>query len=121
MSKIYEKYLKMKLNDKNKIYLFKSGIFYISLGEDANVLSEKYNLNLLPFNKEIDKCGFPIKSLDKYLKMFDSDNLNYEVVKETDKEGVIKILEKVDIDTTSPVDALIILKRMKDLLWQIVN
>lgn len=116
MSKIYEKYLKMKLKDKDKIYLFRSGIFYISLGEDALILNEKYNLNLLYFNKEVEKCGFPVKSLEKYLKIFDDDKLNYEIVKESDKEGVIKILEKVDIDTTSPIDALVILKRMKDLL-----
>ena len=116
MGKIYEKYLKLKLDNREKIYLFKSGIFYIALGEDAKILNEKYNFNLLSFNKEVEKCGFPVKSLDKYLEIFDTDKLNYEIVKESDKEGIIRILENVDIDRTSPIDALVILKRMKDLL-----
>ena len=42
MSKLYEKFLELKKANNNKIYLFKSGIFYIGLSEDAKVISELY-------------------------------------------------------------------------------
>ena len=35
MSKLYKKFLELKRSNNNKVYLFKSGIFYIALAEDA--------------------------------------------------------------------------------------
>ena len=67
MSKLYKRYLQLKSNDSNQLYLFKSGIFYIFLDSDARKMSNILNLKLTNLNSEIVKCGFPIKTLDKYL------------------------------------------------------
>ena len=40
MSKLYKSYEKLKEKDPEKIYIFKSGMFYICLEEEANKISE---------------------------------------------------------------------------------
>ena len=46
MSKLYTKYTKLKEKNPNTVYLFKAGIFYLALGEDAIRLSVSLKLNL---------------------------------------------------------------------------
>ncbi len=77
MSKLYKKYVLYKINNPNKIYLFECGIFYIFIDEDARIMSNTLNLKLTPLNSVIMKCGFPIKSADKYLTTL--KNLNYDI------------------------------------------
>lgn len=117
MSKTYEKYLKLKRNNEKIIYLFKSGIFYIALAEDAIFLNKKFEFKLSNFNNEIKKCGFPVKSIKKYQEMFKENKIKYEIVKESDKDSIIKILEKVDINNLTPLEALNIIGRLKEKLW----
>lgn len=50
MSKLYNSYLEKKKCDKSKIYLFKSGDFYIMLGDDANFANEELGLKLTKFS-----------------------------------------------------------------------
>lgn len=118
MSKVYEKYLKNKINDKDKIYIFRSGAFYIALCDDASFLNDKYGLKITYLNDEVFKCGFPINSINKYENMFKLDNISYEIVKDIDKDRdtIIKILENVNIDNITPLEAFDILKRVCDLL-----
>ena len=40
MSKLIEKYNELKEKDKDKLYLFKSGKFYIFLCDDADYINE---------------------------------------------------------------------------------
>ena len=68
MSKLYLIYKKLKEINKTTIYLFKSGIFYIALSDDAIFLSSKFNLKLTNLNSTILKCWFPVSSIDKYIK-----------------------------------------------------
>ena len=56
MSKLYEKYKSLKENDNSKLYLFKSGIFYIFLEEDAKKMSSFFNLKLSKLNETVVKC-----------------------------------------------------------------
>ena len=42
MSKLYSIYKKLKESNKDTVYLFKSGIFYIAISDDANLLSSKF-------------------------------------------------------------------------------
>lgn len=70
----------LKEQDKNKIYLFKSGIFYIALGEDAEFLSNAVGFKLTPLNENVKKCGFPISRIEYYKKIFDIGNINYELI-----------------------------------------
>lgn len=116
MSKLYEKYLKKKLIDKNKIYLFRNGVFYTSLCEDAKFLSERFGFKLTSLNPDVLKCGFPVASIPKYEDMLKLDNISYEIVNDSDKDLIIKMLEKVNIDNCTPVEALNILKKLCDLL-----
>ena len=67
MSKLYNEYLKRKKIDNNKYYLFKSGLFYIFIDEDAKYISNITLLKLTNLNNNVVKCGFPSNSLDKYL------------------------------------------------------
>ena len=58
MSKLYEKYLVLKQRETNKLYLFKSGIFYLFLDDDAKKVSSLLNLKLTNLNKNV---VFPLK------------------------------------------------------------
>lgn len=69
--KIYNYY---KTNDLNKYYLFKWGIFYYFISDDAEYFSLKYNFILTSFGSTV-KCGFPVKSLEKYLYLFNKENI----------------------------------------------
>lgn len=83
MSKLYSLYESLKRKDKQTIYLFKSGIFYLALSDDAVYLSNKFNFKLTNLNNSIVKCGFPISSIDKYINKFTSNNINFKLVDST--------------------------------------
>lgn len=94
MSKIYEEYKKIKLKEieesneqldvqkpsLKKLYLFKSGIFYILLNEDAEITSKLLNLKITNFAKEVIKTGFPIKSYEKYKEFLNIADNSYEFI-----------------------------------------
>lgn len=119
MSQIYEKYKELKRVDADTFYLFHSGNFYIFLGEDADKINEYVVLKKTSFCKEAMKCGFPTGSLEEYLKVFHNHGLKIQVIEkvvEKDLNGVIEELRKVDLDRTTPIKALNILKEIKELL-----
>lgn len=80
MSKLFNQYKALKNMDKDKIYLFKSGIFYIALDKDAEFLSNTIGFKLTHLNEDIIKCGFPVNRIDYYKRIFDIGNINYEIV-----------------------------------------
>ncbi len=81
MSKIYAKYIELKSkNDKNTLYLFKYGIFFIFIDKDAKIVSNYLNLKLGHLNENIVKCGFPINSLNKYLSLLRNTPYKVEIV-----------------------------------------
>lgn len=80
MSKLYEKYKNLKSENATKLYLFKSGIFYIFLDEDAIKMSNLLNLKLTNLNETIVKCGFPIKNADKYINLIKINNYDIDIV-----------------------------------------
>ena len=80
MSKLYEKYKSLKSKNSSKLYLFKSGIFYIFLDEDAKFVSNILNLKLTNLNDTILKCGFPVSNISKYLNLFKEYNLDVEIL-----------------------------------------
>lgn len=77
MSKLYDKYLSLKSDDNSKIYLFKNGIFYIFLDNDARLMSSVLNLKLTNLNDKIVKCGFPSNTLNKYQDLI--KNMGYDI------------------------------------------
>ncbi len=89
MSKIYKKYLEIKSSsdyEKNTLLLFRSGLFFIFIDEDAKLVSKLLNLKLSSLNNYIVKCGFPSNSLQKYLKLLQVTPYKVKIVSfETDK------------------------------------
>ena len=58
MSKLQKQYDALKRKDSKKIYLFKVGIFYNILNEDARIVSNSIGLKLTDLGPNLIKCGF---------------------------------------------------------------
>ena len=44
MSKLYKSYINLKEQDSNYVYIFKSGMFYIFIDEDATSFRQAYEI-----------------------------------------------------------------------------
>lgn len=86
MSKLYEQYLLLKKQDNSKLYLFKSGIFYIFLDDDAKLISSILNLKLTNLNEKVLKCGFPVNNLNKYINLINSSGYKVNIIDSNNKE-----------------------------------
>ena len=120
---LYEKYLELKKINNDVLYLFKSGKFYIFLEEDAITINKYTTLKLIKHANNVVKCGFPDNALDKYLSIFDNINLNVKLVEDIDiskseLEKYLDMISKLDLDNMKPIDSLIILYKLKELLWE---
>lgn len=92
MSKIYDRYLELKSDPKhqtNTLYLFKVGLFFIFVDDDAKIVSNLLNLKLGSLNETVVKCGFPCNSLQKYLSLFKSTPYKIEIVSINSHEAPI--------------------------------
>ena len=92
MSKLYYRYQKLRNSDNhtpNTLYLFKTGLFFIFIDEDAKIASKLLNLKLSNLNETIVKCGFPCNSLQKYLTLLKSTPYNIEMVSYDVQEALI--------------------------------
>lgn len=94
--KLIDKYYELKSKDENKIYIFECGVFYIFFNEDAEVISEKLKIKLVGLNDRDCKCGFPIKTKDKYFKIIDEQKILYEII--TNEKRPVKVNSKNDIE-----------------------
>lgn len=127
MSKLHSIYLDFKKQNPDTLLLFKSGIFYLALDQDAIYLSELLNLKLTNLNNTVQKCGFPCNSLDKYLRLFKACNLNIKII-EIDKNTaytlkdyeqntayleILNLIKKVDINTLSIPEAYAFIENLK--------
>nr|DAN95223.1 MAG TPA: MutS domain I [Caudoviricetes sp.] len=80
MSKLLNQYESLKKIDPSYIYIFRVGIFYNILNEDAKILNEKLNLKITNLSPEIFKCGFPVSTLDKYKKILNEKGIKYKII-----------------------------------------
>ena len=55
MSKLQKSYINLKSKDADKIYLFKSGMFYLALSDDCEKLSSVFGFKKTKLNAEIEK------------------------------------------------------------------
>jgi DNA mismatch repair ATPase MutS len=115
MSKLINIYKQLKQQNSETLYLFKSGIFYIFLEEDAKKISQEMGLKLTKLNDTTVKCGFPATAIDKYfnilnrasykVKIIDSASNQLFTFDEFTANGLIKDLiskiKKVDVNTLS--------------------
>lgn len=131
MSKIYNKYLELKNNDKDKLYLFHSGKFYIFIADDADKINEYVVLKQTKFTKEVNKCGFPDSSFDDYIRVFNNHKLDILVLEpedfeliETINDNIIvekynqikSILKNLDINNTTPIESLKLLNKVLECI-----
>ena len=107
MSKILKQYKDLKEKDASSIYIFRVGIFYNALNEDAKVLNEKLGLKLTTLSPEIVKCGFPISSLEKYTKKLDNLQLKYKIIND--------LPQNTSIDYTNNIEVKKILKKITEI------
>ena len=80
MSKLLKQYEDLKKENKDTIYLFRVGIFYNIINQDANLVNEQLGLKITDLGPNIYKCGFPVSQLEKYKRIFDQKEINYTVI-----------------------------------------
>ena len=117
----------MKKNTENTLYLFKSGIFFICIDEDAKKASKILNLKLTNLNQDIVKCGFPIKSLEKYSNLLNLSNYSFKIIdstlnesytvgnysKNTDIRKLLLDISNIDTNTISIKEAYSFIDKIK--------
>jgi len=129
VSKLFDKYLILKKEDPNKLYLFRCGKFYIFLDEDCDFINDYVVLKKTPFTSEVFKCGFPDQSLEDYMRVFENLNLDVEIIENEEnkrsstilrerkrEEKIIEKIKKLDINTLAPLEALKFLNEVKEEL-----
>ena len=80
MSKLYDKFLSLKNTNNEKLYLFKSGIFFIALNEDAKKLSDIFGFKITNLNDTVTKCGFPSKRIDYYSSLLNKMDVDFDII-----------------------------------------
>ena len=133
MSKLYDAYVQLKKEDSKPIYLFKGGLFFIALNEDAQKLSSLFELKLTKLNQTVVKSGFPCESYEKYAKLFKSYNLPVKLVdidnarkinfvEYSQSQSVIEIIDElnnVDPDNLSISEAYKFIENLKEKVLKI--
>lgn len=119
MSKLYNRYKTLK-NKEDIVYIFKVGMFYVILDDDAKILSELLNLKLIPLNSEVNKCGFPVNSLKKYEKILKDNKIKYKIIEDyeenKDLNQFLNKIKKYDIDNMTGIKALELIYELKEII-----
>ena len=119
MSKLFSKYLELKNTNKDTIYLFKSGIFFLALQDDAEKLSQELNLKITNLNPDVIKCGFPVSRQEHYFRILEAKEIAFSIVDDTygtirnysdyinnDKlKGIVNKILSIDFDNISYKEA----------------
>lgn len=122
MSRIYNKYLELKEQDSEKLYLFPCGNFYIFLADDAYKINDYVVLKTTYFAKDVVKCGFPKASIDSYLKIFHNHDLDVLVVDDISLssssnrlDNILTVLQKTNLEQITPIEAMNLLAKLKEI------
>ena len=97
MSKLLEHYNKLKKEDASCIYMFRVGIFYNILNEDAKIINEKLGLKITDLGPNIFKCGFPVSQLDKYIILLNKINLKYKIIDNLPNSNINEYINNIEI------------------------
>ena len=104
MSKLLKQYEELKKNDASSIYLFRVGIFYNILNEDAKLINEKLGLKITDLGPNIFKCGFPVSQLDKYIillnNLHNDSNIN-DYLKNVKIKKILNKITDMDLNNTT--------------------
>lgn len=135
MSKLYNTYLELKKKDEEIIYLFKSGIFFIALDDDAYTLSKSFHFKITNLTDTIVKCGFPCSSFDKYSNLFLLHNLKVKIIELSNRviyplkdytqtiiiTELLNDIKSIDINTLSIQEAYQFIENLKNKVTKINN
>lgn len=135
MSKLYVEYLKLKSKNTDKLYLFKSGIFYIALEDDAKKLSKLFEFKITNLNQSVIKCSFPQKRLEFYIDKLNSLNVPFEIIdlnyskvdnysdylNNSKVKDIIQSIMKIDMNNISFKESFEFLEKVKVELDKIYN
>lgn len=126
MSKLLKQYEELKKKTPEKIYIFKVGIFYNILNEDAKIVSSQIGLKLTDLGPNIIKCGFPISQIEKYTLLLKNKNIPFEIVtnsasqnQNTSYNNIIKRIENIDLNNTTCKETFDILYNIQQKLKNI--
>jgi len=97
MSKLLKQYEQLKKEDASCIYLFRVGIFYNILNEDAKFINEKLGLKITDLGPCIFKCGFPVSQLDKYIILLNKMKIKYKVIDNLPNSNIGDYMKNVEI------------------------
>ena len=97
MSKLLKQYEQLKKEDASCIYLFRVGIFYNILNEDAKLINEKLGLKITDLGPSIFKCGFPVSQLDKYIILLNKMEIKYKVIDNLPNSNINEYMNNVEI------------------------
>jgi DNA mismatch repair ATPase MutS len=132
MSKLLTKFQELKRQDPSKLYVFKSGIFYLFLQEDAKTVSPILNLKITNLNETTVKCGFPVANLDKYLSLLKMTPYEVEFIENSESkptsskkylslqslEGTLTKIANLKIDDLSVSEAFALLTDLQEQIWE---
>lgn len=134
MSKLYKSYTNLKNDNPEKMYIFKSGMFYIGLQDDAKKLSEIFGFKVTDLNESVVKAGFPKSRLEYYTKKLEvMKDIKFEIVdsdygrienyndylNNNKVKLVIDEILQVDLDNTTFRQAFDILGNLKMKLGEV--
>lgn len=127
MSKLQKKYEELKKKDNKKIYIFKVGIFYNILNDDARAVNKAINLKLTDLGPNLIKCGFPVSQIDKYTNLLKSKNIPFQVIntlapstsQNTSYASIINKIKLIDLDNTNCKEAFDFLYNIQQSLKNI--
>ncbi len=97
MSKLMKQYNELKKEDASSIYLFRVGIFYNILNEDAKLINEKLGLKITDLGPSIFKCGFPVSQLDKYIILLNNLKIKYKVIDNLPNSNINDYMKNIEI------------------------
>lgn len=97
MSKLLNQYESLKKVDSSYIYIFRVGIFYNIINEDAKIINEKLGLKLTDLGPNISKCGFPISQLDKYIILLNKMKIKYKIIDNLPNSNISEYMKNVEI------------------------
>ena len=97
MSKLLRRYEDLKKQNPNVIYLFRVGIFYNILNNDAKILHEKIGLKITDLGPNIFKCGFPISQINKYVSLLEKMDLKYKIIDNLPNQNTNDYINNVEL------------------------
>ena len=83
------KYWQLKVDNFEKVFLFKLGKFYEIFFADAIICQKLLDLNWMGGAKKLH-IGFPEKALDKYLPILTNNGFKVAVVEQTETPSMLE-------------------------------